>query len=70
MNMLRSCQFSQFRLKELISIKHGFAFKGEFFSDQGPFVVLTPGNFFEERGFRSKGERRSAMWESFPKVIS
>ncbi|MCG8553557.1 MAG: restriction endonuclease subunit S, partial [Desulfobacterales bacterium] len=38
-----------------IKIKHGFAFKSEFFSEYGPFVLLTPGNFFEEGGFRNRG---------------
>lgn len=39
-------------LGEAIHVKHGFAFKGEFFSDAGKYVVLTPGNFNEEGGFR------------------
>ncbi|CAN5873573.1 hypothetical protein BH24CHL4_BH24CHL4_10970 [soil metagenome] len=42
-------------LGELIQIKHGYAFKGEFFSDSGPYVVLTPGNFFDDGGFKNKG---------------
>lgn len=40
------------RLGDALRIKHGFAFKGEYFSDEGRFVVLTPGNFHEEGGFR------------------
>ena len=39
-------------LGEAIHVKHGFAFKGEFFSDSGESVVLTPGNFHEAGGFR------------------
>ena len=35
-----------------IRIKHGFAFKSRYFSDSGEFLVLTPGNFNEEGGFR------------------
>ena len=35
-----------------IRVKHGFAFKSQYFSDSGEFVVLTPGNFNEEGGFR------------------
>ena len=35
-----------------IRVKHGFAFKSRYFSDGGEFVVLTPGNFNEEGGFR------------------
>ncbi|MEV5489659.1 restriction endonuclease subunit S [Streptomyces bobili] len=42
------------KLGELIKIKHGFAFKGEHFSDKpgaGP-VLVTPGNFAVGGGFR------------------
>lgn len=39
-------------LGDAIRVKHGFAFKSQFFSDSGGFVVLTPGNFNEEGGFR------------------
>jgi len=41
-------------LGSMLKIKHGYAFKGEFFSDDGEFIVLTPGNFFDEGGFRHK----------------
>lgn len=44
-------------LKECISIKHGFAFESKFFSDSGKFAVLTPGNFYEEGGFRENKEK-------------
>jgi type I restriction enzyme S subunit len=44
-----------FRLGDALEIKHGFAFKGEYFSsDDGPYVVLTPGNFRDEGGFKPK----------------
>lgn len=39
-------------LADLITIKHGYAFKGEYFRDSGDQIVLTPGNFHEEGGFR------------------
>ena len=39
-------------LGEAIRVKHGFAFKSQHFSASGEFVVLTPGNFNEEGGFR------------------
>src|SRR5262245_58176654 len=35
-----------------IRIKHGFAFQSAFFREEGQFIVLTPGNFNEEGGFR------------------
>lgn len=44
--------WSKIALGSAIRVKHGFAFKGEHFSDTGTHVVLTPGNFFEEGGFR------------------
>ena len=45
------------RLGDLLTIKHGYAFKSEYFSASGPFVLLTPGNFCESGGFRSKGDQ-------------
>lgn len=42
------------KLGELIKVKHGFAFKGEYFSDRpgsGP-VLVTPGNFAVAGGFK------------------
>ena len=39
-------------LGDVLHIKHGYAFKSQYFSDTGDFVVLTPGNFYEEGGFR------------------
>ncbi|AVF36348.1 restriction endonuclease subunit S [Rahnella sikkimica] len=40
--------------EKFISIKHGFAFKSEFFSEQGDYVLLTPGHFYEHGGFRDQ----------------
>jgi type I restriction enzyme S subunit len=39
-------------LKSRINVKHGYPFKSEFFSDIGDYIVLTPGNFHEEGGFK------------------
>jgi restriction endonuclease S subunit len=39
-------------LKEKVFIKHGFAFKGEYFVPEGKYMLLTPGNFNESGGFR------------------
>ena len=41
-------------LGEFFRVKHGFAFKGHYFTDSGDHVVLTPGNFHEEGGFRRR----------------
>jgi type I restriction enzyme S subunit len=45
-------------LSELCDIKHGFAFKSEFFTPEGDFVVLTPGNFYESGGYRDRGDKQ------------
>ena len=41
---------------ELCDIKHGYAFESEFFSNEGEHVLLTPGNFYEQGGYRGRGE--------------
>ena len=45
-------------LSELCDIKHGYAFEGEFFSSEGNYVLLTPGNFYEKGGYRDRGEKQ------------
>jgi type I restriction enzyme S subunit len=45
-------------LADLCDIKHGFAFKSEFFTDGGDHVLLTPGNFYESGGYRDRGEKQ------------
>lgn len=50
-----------------ISIKHGFAFKSEFFSDEGPYILLTPGNFYEKGGFRDRGSKQKYYTGETPK---
>jgi len=47
-------------------IKHGFAFLGEFFSESGDYVLLTPGNFYEEGGFRSRGDKQKFYTGDIP----
>lgn len=46
------------QFSELCDIKHGYAFEGEFFSNAGEFVLLTPGNFYETGGFRDRGAKQ------------
>ena len=41
-------------LGECFTIKHGFAFKSQHFGNSGNHIVLTPGNFHEIGGFRSR----------------
>lgn len=49
--------WKQAKLGGFFRIKHGWAFKGEFFDKFGPYVLLTPGNFFDEGGFKFKAEK-------------
>jgi type I restriction enzyme S subunit len=46
------------KLGDYFKLKHGYAFKGEYFSDVGPYIVLTPGNFHEEGGFKLKSKEK------------
>ena len=40
------------KLAGMLHIKHGFAFKGENFSDSGNYVLLTPGNIHPDGGIK------------------
>lgn len=54
-------------LGTIFKVKHGFAFKSEFFKDSGRFVLLTPGNFFEKGGFRDRVGRQKYYVGEAPK---
>jgi type I restriction enzyme S subunit len=54
------------KLRGKIHVKHGFSFKGEHFKSSGPYVVLTPGNFYEEGGFKRNQEKDKCYSEQFP----
>jgi len=45
-------------LSELCDIRHGYAFKSEYFSEAGEYTLLTPGNFHEAGGYRDRGEKQ------------
>jgi len=51
---------------ELCEVKHGWAFKGEYFSDEGDFILLTPGNFLEEGGIRLRENKEKFYVGDFP----
>ena len=52
------CSWAWTRLGEIAHIKHGFAFKSELFTGEPtPFVLTTPGNFYEKGGFRDRGSK-------------
>lgn len=54
------------QLADLFSIKHGYAFAGERFASNGEYVLLTPGHFKEEGGFRNLGEKTKYYAGAFP----
>ena len=48
-------KWKEYSLDELINIKHGYAFKGEFFSEEPTDdILLTPGNFAIGGGFKAQ----------------
>ena len=54
-------------LSELCDIKHGLAFKSEFFASKGDYVMLTPGNFHEIGGYRDRGEKQKYYSGEIPR---
>jgi len=46
------------RFGDLFRVKHGYAFEGKYFDSYGNYVLLTPGNFRDEGGFRERGEKQ------------
>lgn len=53
-------------LGDLIHVKHGFAFKGEFFADEGEKLVLKPGNFPIGGGIRLRPGKDAYYTGSYP----
>ena len=58
--------WSPVTLGEIIEIKHGFAFKGAFFSDAGKYILLTPGNCHESGGLKLKGSKEKYYTGDIP----
>jgi type I restriction enzyme, S subunit len=54
------------KLNGKIYVKHGFPFQSEYFQETGDYVVLTPGNFFEEGGFKRNAEKDKCYSHTFP----
>ncbi|MBT1070547.1 restriction endonuclease subunit S [Pelotalea chapellei] len=54
-------------LQGKLHIKHGYPFKGEYFSDVGDYIVLTPGNFYEEGGFKRQAGKEKFYIGEVPK---
>ena len=53
-------------LGECFRIKHGWAFKGQFFARQGRYILLTPGNFNPDGGIKLKGDKEKYYVGDFP----
>ncbi|CAH7186039.1 Type I restriction-modification system, specificity subunit S [Vibrio chagasii] len=53
-------------LGEFCFIKHGFAFKSDFFVEKSDYVLLTPGNFYERGGYRDRGEKQKYYGGDIP----
>lgn len=54
-------------LGEFFQIKHGFAFDGTFFKPAGDHILMTPGHFHEEGGFRHQKEKTKYFTGEIPK---
>jgi type I restriction enzyme, S subunit len=52
------------KLGDLLEIKHGYAFLGKHFVNAGSHIVLTPGSFYDEGGFKDKAEKEK--WYNGP----
>jgi type I restriction enzyme S subunit len=61
MNKLSPC-----KIGDLLTIKHGYPFLGEYFSDNGNYIVLTPGNFIDSGGFQRVAGKEKYYLGEFP----
>ena len=63
---MSSEEWKKCKIGDVVDIKHGFAFKGEFFSDEPTNnILLTPGNFRIGGGF--KADKFKYYNSDFPK---
>ena len=46
------------KIRNILNIKHGYAFKSSNFCNEGRYIVLTPGNFYESGGFRLQENKK------------
>lgn len=57
----------KYKLGELLTVKHGWAFKGEYFAESGEQSILTPGNFYDKGGFKRNDEKERYYTGDYPK---
>ena len=53
-------------LEQVIDVKHGHAFKSEYFAATGEYVLVTPGNFSSTGGYRDQGAKQKYFAGDFP----
>lgn len=58
--------WQEHKLGEFISIKHGWAFKGEHFAEDGQYLLLTPGNAYETGGLKLRPGKEKFYTGEFP----
>ena len=58
---------NRMKLGEILSVKHGWAFKGEYIAEDGEQSILTPGNFFEKGGFKPNNGKERYYTGTYPK---
>ena len=54
------------KLGECLTVKHGWAFKGRFFREEGQQCILTPGNFYEKGGFKPNNGKERYYSGTYP----
>lgn len=54
------------KLGACLSVKHGWAFKGECFAETGTQSILTPGNFYEAGGFKPNNGKERYYTGEYP----
>ena len=59
-------KWERIQLGEVMDVKHGYAFKSDFFADAGEYVLLSPGNCYESGGLKLKGEKEKYYSGEFP----
>ena len=64
--MNNSIKMQTCKLGELLTVKHGWAFKGEFFEEAGEHCILTPGNFYEKGGFKPNSGKERYYSGNYP----
>ena len=64
--MLNEKGWKTINIWEYLKIKHGFAFKSEFFSEEWNFILLTPWHFLENWWFKSRENKEKFYKWSFP----